>query len=184
MTTGSRSTFAAALSVAALTVHELAFVLAGAERSADHGYLATLAPMLIAIAVASGLTAVLLPSLGRIASAPRMSPLPVAAALVAIFICQEAGEALLGGGGPEVLADSLTAAWSLPALALAAAAAIVGFVSLLHRMGEGLASLLVFGDAPSLGSGFAATGLPAQGPRLIRSPMAFCIACRPPPVSA
>lgn len=182
MSRGAGSAFAATLAVAALSVHELAFLLAGTEPGTDHGYLVTLAPMLAAVAAAAGLATVLLPSLGGERDpAPRLSPLPVAVALVAIFIVQEASEALIAGGGAEALAASLTAAWSLPALSLATAAAIVSFLSLLHRLGESLARLIGAPQAPCRGPGLAAAGLPSQASRRIRSPMAFGIACRPPP---
>ena len=191
----ARTTRAAGvLALGALALHQLRYLLAyggdaGRALSAQgHGYLTTLAPLLVALAVAVALAAVVLPALAgddRARPAPRFARrcAAYAAALLAVFWVQEVAEALLAGGHPDGLAAIFGGGgWLAAPLAIGHGALAAAVAAVLDRAEDGLACAIA-GLRDRLPRAPRAIGIPPAGPvhRLTLSPLAFGIARRPPP---
>lgn len=187
MSTSVRLSLAAGLALGSLALHRLVYEVSGSEVAPGHGYLATVLPMVLAVALAVALSAILLRGTGGHSHqpAPRLSPLPVAAGLAAIFGVQETLELILTGGGAGAIGDSLSVAGPMPALVLLVAAAIVAIVVWLDRVGSRLA--LVVGRSVEVASSRPTRSPVPQAPILFALrilPMAFGLARRPPPLTA
>jgi hypothetical protein len=175
---------AAALLPAALLMHEAVYAFADAPDTGSHTYLAEALPLLAVLGGSLLLAALLLPALqprndGDGAAAAR--PFAIALALVTLFALQEGTEIMLLGGGVGQLVAVLTTAWLLLPLALLLGSAGAAAVEALARAGAGIARLVRSRDRrhPRRPTQVRLASFSARGRRF--SPLAFGIACRPPP---
>jgi len=180
---------AAILAVGAFALHQLRYLLAPSAEIAQrsHGYMTDLlAP--IAVLVLAATIATLLR--GTEGASPAGAPLGrrvalFGAALLAIYVGQETLEGLMAAGDVSGFVASITDGGSL-ALPLAFASGALG--ALLARALEVIerAIAIVHAEPPRRSRPPAVRGraLPARGPRLATSPLAFGLARRPPPALA
>jgi hypothetical protein len=177
------------LSLGALALHELRYLLAPAQGAAahEHAYMADIVPVIVALATALLATALLAPLSGE---APRAGRRGVAARsllyaglMLAVFCAQELAEATLAGAPLEGLATLGAGAWiAAPiALALGAAAAVA------TRGLETVERRLAAAQRPSRPRRGARSGARGPSSALVRAlatdVLAFGIARRPPPLS-
>ena len=178
---------AAVLLPSSLLLHDGVYALAGGIDRSAHDYFTLLVPIIVAAAASLAVAALLLPALGFRLGGDRVRsrPFAIAIALIVLFATQEGAEALFFGGGAEQLAAALAASWALLPLAFALGVFGAGAIELLERAGDGLARLLGSHRPPRL--------RPAHAPRPAifnkitspaGSPLAFGLACRPPPLNA
>jgi hypothetical protein len=186
MRTAHNVRLAAILAVGAFAVHQLRYLIAPAASSAElgaHGYMTALLPPVAVLALA-GIVATLIrgtegASRRRVSLRRRIAIF--AAALLAIYVAQESLEAILAVGHPGQLAAVFSGGgWLAVPLALA-----VGTVAaVLARALEAIEQVMAVVHArrrrtrPPAVRGRA---LPARGPRLPSTPLAFGLARRPPP---
>jgi hypothetical protein len=178
---------AAVLLPSSLLLHEGVYALAGGIDRSAHDYFSLLVPIIVAGAVSLAVAALLLPALGFRMGGDRIRsrPFAIAAALILLFAVQEGAEALLFGGGTAQLAAATTASWALLPLAFAIGVLGAGAIELLERAGAGIARLLNAHRPRHPRPGHASR--PAILNRITSpasSPLAFGLACRPPPASA
>jgi hypothetical protein len=192
---GVRLRAGALLAVGALAVHELRYLLAygshgeGAGVNGAHGYLQLLAPLLVAGAFALIAVSVLAPAIHR--RLPRIADpgagteraAAYALALLALFACQEAAEALVTGvPGNALHAVAGPGGWlALPlAMLFGALAELAG--RWLDRAETRIASIFVT-RRPRPRAKQARPVAPRLVP-LCSRPLAFGFGRRPPPLPA
>jgi hypothetical protein len=190
MRTAHRVRLAAILAVGAFALHQLRFLIAfGDSSSAElaqqgHRYMSELlAP--IAVLVLAGALATLLR--GTEGASPTRAPLVrriavFTAALLSIYVGQESLEGILAAGHPAGPAALFAhGGW----IALPLAGAIGALSALLARFLERVerAIAVVHATRPQRSRAPASRGraLPARGPSLPSTPLAFGLARRPPP---
>jgi hypothetical protein len=190
MRTAHRVRLAAILAVGAFAVHQLRFLIAfGGASSAElaqqgHRYMSELmAP--IAVLVLAGVLATLLR--GTEGASPTRSPLArrvavFTAALLSIYVGQESLEGLLAAGHPGGPAALLAhGGWLALPLALAIGGLCALLVRALERVERAIAVVHAMRPARSRPPASRGRPLPARGPRLPSTPLAFGLARRPPP---
>jgi hypothetical protein len=175
---------AAVLVPAALLLHEGVYLFAGSPDTGTHGYLATALPVLALLAASLVAASLLLPIMrprSDAGAAGALRPFLIAGTLLALFGIQESAEILLFGGGLGQLAAVLTGSWLLLPLALLLGTLGTALADGLERAGEHLAALVRARpeQARRRSGGARLTSLHTVGWR--SSPLAFGIACRPPP---
>jgi hypothetical protein len=181
---------AAILAVGAFALHQLRYLIAfGGSSSAElaqegHGYMSGLLPPIAVLILAAAIATLIR---GTEGSSPVGTPFArrvavFAGALLAIFLGQELLEGLIAARHPAgpgaVLANG---GW----LALPLAVAIGALAALLARLLEGVERAIAVVHAmrsrrprpPAI----RGRSLAARGPRLVRAPLAFGLARRPPP---
>ncbi len=186
---------AALLSLGALGVHQLRYLIAYGEAGGDavhrdgHAYLATTLPVVVALATAI-LAAILLRGAGGWTSAggsPRSARkrwVLYAGALLVVFCAQELTEGAIAAGHPAGLAAIAGGgAWIAVPLALWFGAAAVLVELVLERGATALAVATEPRARPSRRLRRRRRPLPGPARRpLAASPLAFGLARRPPPV--
>jgi hypothetical protein len=187
---------AALLSLGALAVHELRYVMAYGSRAQEalaqqgHGYLSDLGGALVALALATLLATLLAGTLApparradqRAGTAFGRTAAQYALALAAIFCAQELIEGALMSGHPEGLAAILAhGGWVAMPLALAAGA-LCSLACLVLRGVERTLARLTSGRPPRRPMALAKPhGAPARLP-LVALNLGFGFARRPPPL--
>jgi hypothetical protein len=189
MRTAQGVRLAALLALGAFALHQLRYLIAfGGSSSAElaqegHRYMSDLLPPLAVLALAAAVATLIRGTEGSSSvHAPLARRVAVfAGALLAIFLAQESLEGLIAGhpmGPGAVLAHG---GW----LALPLAVAIGGLAALLARLLESVerAIAVVHARLSRLPRPPAVRGSsrPARGQRLLREPLAFGLARRPPP---
>jgi hypothetical protein len=190
MRTAHRVRLAAILAVGAFALHQLRFLIAfGDSSSAElaqqgHRYMSELlAP--IAVLVLAGALATLLR--GTEGASPTRAPLVrriavYTAALLSIYVVQESLEGILGAGHPAGPAALFAhSGWIALPLAVAIGALSALLARFLERVERAIA--VVHATRPQRARAPASRGraLPARGPSLPSTPLAFGLARRPPP---
>jgi hypothetical protein len=189
MRTAHRLRLAAILALGAFGVHQLRYLIAFGDAAGHelarqgHGYMTDLTAPLAVLILAAALATLIR---GTEGATPTRAPLArriavFAAALFAIYIGQESLEGLISGhplGPGAVLAHG---GW----IALPLAVAIGALSALLARLLENVEHVIavVHAERSSRSRPPASRGraLPARGPRLPSTPLAFGLARRPPP---
>ncbi len=195
MLLGSRLRGAALLLLGALVLHQARYILAfgpdagAVERATGHAYLTTVAPLLVAGAVAVTIWTVLVPRIERVL-APPSGPAGMslgeraglfAFALLAIFFSQELAEGFAAGDGAPLAGLAGQGVWL--ALPLAVGLGLVAAVcSRLLDHAEATVAVRVRPRVPR-----RAPAVLLARPAPIRaaaycSPLAFGLSRRPPPV--
>lgn len=173
---------AGALLPCGFLLHEVAYATVGAETAGAHSYLAYAVPLGVASAAALIAAGLVLPMLDcqERGVADRRAPFALAGALVGIFLVQEGVEILVLGGGIAALETAATLVWLVIPLALALGLLAASAIAWLDRAAQILRSRyrVVLAKASTEPRSPLAT---ARSMRL--SPLAFGLACRPPPKS-
>lgn len=174
---------AGALLPCSFLLHEGAYVVVGAETTGAHGYLAYAIPMGIAAAAALIAAGLVLPTLGcqERGVADRRAPFALAGALVGIFLVQEGAETLLLGGGIAALNAALTVVWLVIPLALALGLLAASVIAWLDRAAQSLLSRRRV--VPAIATPEPRAPSTSVSPVRL-SPLAFGLACRPPPLNS
>lgn len=188
MRAAHRVRLTAILALGAFALHQLRYLIAFGDSSADlagpgHAYMSELLAPTAVLFLAGTLGTLLR---GTEGASPTRAPLSrrlavFTAALLAIYLAQESLEGTLAAGhagSPAILAHG---GW----IALPLAAAIGALCALLVRVLEGVErAIAVVHAGRSIRSRAPATrgrALPARGLRLPSTPLAFGLARRPPP---
>jgi hypothetical protein len=189
MRTAHRVRLAAILVVGAFALHQLRFLIAfggssSAELSQGHRYMSELLPPIAVLVLAAALATLLR---GTEGASPTRAPLArrvalFTAALLSIYVGQESLEGILAAGHPGGPAALLAhGGW----IALPLALAIGGLSALLARALEKVERAIAVVHATwshrSRAPASRGRPLPARGPRLPSTPLAFGLARRPPP---
>jgi hypothetical protein len=177
------------LGVAALALHQLRYLAAGAGPShGNHGYLGALAPAVVALALTLALGAVLFAAAGRpwgarVRVTTRARPFVFGSALLLIFAGQELAEALLAGHhfGLDVFEGAGGVVFPLAAALGILLATLLGRLDALERR------LIALSAAPRRARRDRARHVIPSAPtiRLLPSlPLEFGLARRPPPLTS
>lgn len=178
---------AAVLLPSALVLHETVYGITGSAPAVSHGYLAHALPLIGAAAASLAIAALLLPALGLGGDGDRsrFRPFSIALALIAMFAVQESVEAFALGGGISQLASAFAAAWLLLPVSIGLGAIGATAIEWIERGGETLARILGVRARPVVRGARRLARRRRDGIALPRlSPLAFGLACRPPPQPA
>ena len=190
MRTAHRIRLAAILAVGAFALHQLRFLIAvGGSASAElsregHGYMSELLAPIAVLVLAAALATLLR---GTEGASPTRAPLArrvplFATAFLSIYVAQESLEGILAAGHPDGPAALLAhGGWIALPLALAIGALSALLARALEKVERAIAVVHATWSHRSRAPASRGRPLPAHGPRLPSTPLAFGLARRPPP---